>query len=337
MSRWRQDPNAAAAELIRRSLPALALSGRLLLVNAGGMVADALRGEAGGLDVWSRRATDIAGATPWPAGGPYETVLLRLAKSKDEHEMNLAAALSVAAAGARIVLFGGNDEGIRSGITALEAVCGPSETLSTKGHGRIVAATAPATRDRTRDGLSAWRRVAPLALGGLPRAWVTYPGLFSAGHLDEGTALMLTALPPLRAVARVLDYGCGSGAIAAAVRDKVPGAQIELLDADSVALLAAQENVREAQAILGVHLKAVGVTRYDAILSNPPLHTGVAEDHAALERLIAQAPKHLRPGGVLQMVVQRRVPLGQALEALFAEHAVVAENGRYRVWRATAR
>lgn len=337
MSRWRQDPNAAAAELIRRSLPELDLSGLLLLAGAGTIVAEALRGEGCEVNVWSRRASDMLSASPWPAGGPYDAVLLRLAKAKDEHEMNLAAALSVAGEGARIILFGGNDEGIRSGITALEAACGPSDTLSTKGHGRIVAATAPAKRDRARDTLSAWRRVSPLELAGRTRDWVTYPGLFSANRLDDGTALMLTALPPLRPVARVLDYGCGSGTIAAAIRDKLPGAQIEVLDADSVALLAAQENVREARAILGTNLNAAGATRYDAILSNPPLHDGVAEDHGALERLIAQAPKHLRPGGVLQMVVQRRVPLGQALEALFAEHAVVAENGRYRVWRATAR
>ena len=336
MSRWRQDPNGAAAELIRRSLSSLDLSGRCLLANAGGLVAESLR--RGGLEVtaWSRRASDVADAKPWPEGGPYDCALLRLAKSKDEQEMTLAACLGALREGGQIVLFGGNDEGIRSGITALEAACGPVETVSTKEHGRMVRAQRPAGAI-AKSRLADWRRVTPFEIAGERRDWVSYPGLFAADRLDEGTALMLSALPNLRAVARVLDYGCGSGIIAGSMKARLPGAQVDLLDVDSIALLAAAENVPGAQPILGTSLKATGVTRYDAILSNPPLHAGVGEDHSALERLIAQAPKHLRPGGILQMVVQRRLPLGQSLEPLFSEHSIVAENSRFRVWRALAK
>ncbi len=70
MSRWRQDPNGAAAELVRRSLSSLDLAGRCLLANAGGLVADALR--EGGVDVtaWSRRASDVTGPKPWPIRAP---------------------------------------------------------------------------------------------------------------------------------------------------------------------------------------------------------------------------------------------------------------------------
>lgn len=337
MSRWRHDPDAAAADLLRRSLPDLQLSGRCLVLNAGAAVVAALRGEGADVTAWSRRASDVAEARPWPTGGPFDIALLRLAKAKDEQEMGLAAALSVLAPGGKIILFGGNDEGIRSGISMLEALCGSVETVSAKAHGRVVRATAPADTQGRPLTLAGWRRVSELEIGGRIRDWVTYPGVFSARQLDEGTALMLSVLPNLRAVARVLDYGCGSGAIAAAMRDRLPNAQVDMLDADSVALVAAAENVRDGRCILGTNLNAAGSTRYDAIVSNPPLHTGVAEDHAALDRLLAQAPKHLRPGGILQVVVQRRVPLGQALEPLFGEHAIVAEDGRFRVWRAFSR
>ena len=34
-----------------------------------------------------------------------------------------------------------------------------------------------------------------------------------------------------------------------------------------------------------------------------------SQDHALLERLVADAPLHLAPGGLLQIVVQRRLPL----------------------------
>jgi 16S rRNA G1207 methylase RsmC len=37
------------------------------------------------------------------------------------------------------------------------------------------------------------------------------------------------------------------------------------------------------------------------------------------------------------MVVQRRVPLDRMLAERFASATVMAETGRYRVWRAVAR
>ena len=123
-----------------------------------------------------------------------------------------------------------------------------------------------------------------------------------------------------------------------------------------MALEAARENVQGARIIAGTHLGDTGSdplvqrdasatrggkgsdpydTTYAAILSNPPLHSGLVEDHAHLERLMADAPARLAPGGVLQMVVQRRVPLDRMLADRFASAAVIAETGRYRVWRAT--
>ncbi len=148
-----------------------------------------------------------------------------------------------------------------------------------------------------RDCAFAARRLAPHA-GHRDRwcsaDWVSYPGPVLADRLDEGTSLMLSTLPNLRAVARVLDY------VAAAVslpRDAgaASGAQIDLLDVDSVALLAASENVAGATTILGTSLKATGTTRYDAILSNPRC-TRASRRSLGAGAADAQAPKHLRPG-----------------------------------------
>ena len=66
-----------------------------------------------------------------------------------------------------------------------------------------------------------------------------------------------------------------------------------------------------------------GAEDYDAILSNPPLHEGIAEDHAMLDRLVADAPSHLIPGGLLQIVVQRRVPRERRLAKHFASTETV--------------
>ncbi|NJO35532.1 MAG: 16S rRNA methyltransferase, partial [Rhodospirillales bacterium] len=36
-----------------------------------------------------------------------------------------------------------------------------------------------------------------MEIAGTTRDWITYPGIFAAGRLDEGTALLLDALPAL--------------------------------------------------------------------------------------------------------------------------------------------
>jgi 16S rRNA (guanine1207-N2)-methyltransferase len=335
MSRWTNDPERAANDLIGHSLDAIGLSGRVLLADQACNLSCLLAARGIKFCAWNRRQSARVTAAPWPPAGPFETVLLRLPGAKDEQEMAAHACLSVLSPGGRLVVFGGNDEGIRSAARMLEALCGGIATLATRGHGRVVAARRSATL-RLRASLSAWRSTASLEVGGQRRRWISYPGVFAANRIDAGTALMIGALPPLGVGARVLDYGCGSGLIGAAALVGSSSITLDALDSDSVALHAARENLPSAHLILGTALGEVGATRYDAILSNPPLHQGVAEDHALLHQLIAAAPAHLLAGGVLQIVVQRRIPLDRLLAQHFAAVTVAVATGRYRVWRARA-
>ncbi len=334
MSRWADDPEGAADALILRSLEDVAIEGRLLVVNQGGALPARL--EARGLtpSLWNRRLVAGLRASPWPPSGPFDLALLRLPKAREEQAMTLHATLSVVGARGRLVLYGGNDEGIRSAATMLEELCGAVATLAVRGHGRVLAARRPQSTDKLRCTLASWRLLSQLEIAGAARQWVSYPGTFAAGRLDEGTALLLSALPALPAGARALDYGCGSGEVSAAVLALQPELAVDALDNDAVALEAVRENVPAARLVLGSRLGDAGRKAYHAVLSNPPLHQGIAEDHAMLERLVAEAPAHLRPGGLLQLVVQRRVPLERLLAQHFAKVEVVAETGRYRVWKA---
>ena len=334
MTRWADDPERAADDLIRRSLDAIAFGGRILLANQGGALPSLLAARGLALGLWNRRLVGSGKAAPWPPAGPFDVALLRLPKAKDEQEMAVHACLSVLASDGRVIVYGGNEEGIRSAAGMLERLCGGIEMLATRGHGRVLAAHRPADPSQLRAPLPAWRTTTTLEIADSRRDWVSYPGIFATNRIDEGTALLIGALPPLRPGARVLDYACGSGVIGAGAAALAPGIVLELLDNDSVALEAARENVPGAHLHLGAALAIVGSARYDAILSNPPLHKGLVEDHAQLEQLIADAPAHLQPGGILQIVVQRRVPLDRLLSQHFATVTTPAENGRYRVWRA---
>jgi 16S rRNA (guanine1207-N2)-methyltransferase len=341
MSRWADDPERAASDLLERCLDAVDLTGRVLLANQAYHPPTGLAGRGGEVAHWNRRLvgppTSYPGggkATPWPPAGPFEVVLLRLPKAKDEQEMAAHACLSVLAPDGQLVVYGGNAEGIRSAAAMLEELCGGVATLAKRGHGRVLAVARPAQSDHLRSSLSAWRSTASLEIGGQLREWISYPGVFAAGRVDEGTALLMGALPPLGAGMRVLDFGCGSGLIGAAVLRQSCAIRLDALDSDSVALEAARQNLPSAHCVLGTSLGEVGATRYDAVLSNPPLRQGTAEDHTLLQHLIAAAPGHLRAGGLLQIVVQRRVPLERWLAQHFASVAIAAETRRYRVWRA---
>lgn len=335
MTRWANDPEGAADALIERILGDLDLTGRILLVNQGGALPALLTARGVAFAIWNRRLVAAVPAAPWPPAGPFDAALVRLPKAREEQAMAMHAACSVLRPGAPMVLYGGNDEGIRGAAAiAAQTTGSAAQTLATRAHGRIMRARAPAHTGALRSSLAAWRALSRIAIASVERDWVSYPGTFAAGRIDEGTALLHGALPPFAAGARVLDYGCGTGIIAATVLSLAADAQVHALDNDAVALQALSENVPQAHGILGTGLADAGAQTYDAILSNPPLHSGIAEDHAQLERLIASAPASLAPGGVLQIVVQRRVPLDRNLAQHFTKVGLVAETGRYRVWRA---
>lgn len=127
-------------------------------------------------------------------------------------------------------------------------------------------------------------------------------GVFSKGHLDHATAILLReAEPP--AQGQFLDLGCGYGVIGLAMAKAVPLANVTAVDVNERALLLANDNARA----LGVAGRFVAVrpdqvpadATFDEIWSNPPIRIGKDALH---ELLLTWLPR-LRPGGRMVMVV----------------------------------
>jgi release factor glutamine methyltransferase len=89
------------------------------------------------------------------------------------------------------------------------------------------------------------------------------------------------------AAPRVIDLGCGSGAIALALKQACPRAQVTALDASAAALLVAQGNAEALQ--LDVRFlasdwwQAVAGERFDLAVSNPP-YIAASDPHLAALR-----------------------------------------------------
>jgi release factor glutamine methyltransferase len=147
---------------------------------------------------------------------------------------------------------------------------------------------------------------------------------------------------------RILDLGTGSGAIALALARAFPQAVVVAVDRSADALALASENaagtgLAERISFLASNwFDAVPADTFDVIVSNPPYLTAeetaqtssevrgfeplealtAADDGLAdLSSIIAQAPRHLRSGGLLALetgIAQRERLLAQTESAGFS-------------------
>lgn len=159
-------------------------------------------------------------------------------------------------------------------------------------------------------------------------------GIFSADHIDPGSALLAEHLPKnLRGTCA--DLGAGWGFLAHAVLEKNPGLKgMHLYEADSRALACARQNLAEASAPLEFHWHDVTAglaAKYENIVMNPPFHSGQATDLSLGFAFVRVAAEALRTGGRLFMVANRQLPYEPELEKLGLVWRKVAEDNIYKV------
>src|SRR5690554_232761 len=163
---------------------------------------------------------------------------------------------------------------------------------------------------------------------------VSYPGVFSHGRLDQGTALLLQVMAEQKLSGSALDIGCGAGILTATLARA--GMTVTATDISATALVATKEtlaaNGLQAQLLAGDVYTAV-TGRFDFIVTNPPFHEGLQRTTSISERLITQAPKHLNEHGRLLLVANQGLPYGEWLKKAFRQVDIVAENRQFRVWQ----
>lgn len=145
-----------------------------------------------------------------------------------------------------------------------------------------------------------------VVLPGVTFSLTTDRGVFSHGHVDAGTGLLLREAPAPPATGDLLDLGCGAGPLALALAIRSPAATVWAVDVNArarelTALNAARNgagNIRVA-----VPAEVPDEVRFAAIWSNPPIRIG----KAALHDLLSLWLPRLADDGTATLVVQKHL------------------------------
>lgn len=248
--------------------------------------------------------------------------------------MRLELATARLRAGGEILVVGGKREGIASAGKQLAALCGNSVgKLDSARHCQLWSGVVDEP-GRTFD-LTRWFEAYEAVVGGERLVVEALPGVFSAGRLDEGTRLLLESFE-VSPVGPVLDFACGAGIIGAWLTQRF-GCTVEMADVQAQAVASSRRTLA-ANNLTGTVIAADGLAaiqgRYRTIVTNPPFHSGVKIDMGVTERLLRNAAAHLLPGGELRLVANAFLPYPALIEASFGTCEVLAETGRFRVYRA---
>lgn len=189
----------------------------------------------------------------------------------------------------------------------------------------------------------------------------TDAGVFARERVDPGTRLLVEEVDlgsgagggPVR---RVLDLGCGWGAIGIAIAGALPEAEVVGVEVNERAVdlsrrNASQNGIRNFRVITGdatllspveLGVEAEPETRaesgaagavFDLVVSNPPIRAG----KAVVWALVDVAWRFLAPGGRLVMVArtsQGGRSLEKRLAEVFGDAATVGRGGGYRLLEA---
>jgi len=132
----------------------------------------------------------------------------------------------------------------------------------------------------------------------------TDSGVFSRGELDQGTRLLIDALPEMSG--DVLDLGCGWGAIGVSLAKAYPEARITMADVNHRALDLSRKNAASngvsVEVLESDGMAALMDRSFDAIVTNPPIRAG----KQVIYKMFADGASTLREGGALYLVIRKQ-------------------------------
>lgn len=153
---------------------------------------------------------------------------------------------------------------------------------------------------------AAERRTLTVRLAGRDLQVETAGGVFSPGHVDLGTQVLLRSVPPPPDDGDLLDLGAGWGPVALTMALASPGARVWAVDVNERALDLVRRNAERLGLVNVVAVTPDAVpedVRFAALWSNPPIRVGKEALHAMLLRWLGR----LDDDAAAHLVVQRNL------------------------------
>lgn len=250
-------------------------------------------------------------------------------RHKDENRGLLATAVTKLNPGGTLTTLLPNDLGAKTLETDLRTLFGNAHVnVTSKHHARKLTATL--TPDLNADLQHQWQSTITPARH-VDGTFFTCPGIFSWRNIDEGSRLLAEHLPTGLS-GTVADLGAGWGYLAHALLTRTPGLQIDLYEAEHLALDCARLNLA-AHPQCQYHWCDVTTLKsnplYNTIITNPPVHNLHDNDVGLGINFVTQALRMLAPKGQLYLVANRHLPYEALLKGYHMQ--TLAQTGAYKI------
>lgn len=170
---------------------------------------------------------------------------------------------------------------------------------------------------------------------------VAHGAVFAGASLDIGTRLLLENLGKIAVdpLSDVIDLGCGSGILAAAIARKFADVHVIATDQSSAAVASALATATAngvGDRVSGLRDDAVSSlpsASADLVLLNPPFHVGAAVHTGGALKMFEAAGRVLRPGGELWTVHNAHLGYREPLKAAVGPSEAMAKNAKFIVMK----
>lgn len=275
----------------------------------------------------------VTAADLWDLPQTFNTVLLP-AGSHTDRELKL----DLIEQGAHVLAAGGTfltlseyekDTEFAKQHKKIFGKCG--ETPSSKAGMAFFSTKPDEPRERRRHEMHFHARVA----GGPSMDFLTRPGVFSYGHMDNGSRALLE-IAEVKDGDRVLDLGSGCGVVGCLISTKAKLGKVTFIDshlrANAVCEINAKANgLTDYEIVTSETMAGLPMSAFDAILANPPYYG----DSMVARLFIGSSRDLLKPGGRFYIVTKMPTAVVPLIFEAFGGCDVI-ENRGYSVVVATA-